>query len=77
MNLLGFGKEKLSIVKDPFNKSSIEYISVVFRKKLFGGEWEAHGSVEFKNGQTEGIQKFKAESFDEVVLQMKEFINNL
>lgn len=78
MNLFGFGKEKLpSIIKDPFNKLSITQISIRYRDFCGDGKWKATGEVDFKNGNTSGEQSFEGETFDEVVMQIKVFIESL
>lgn len=79
MELLKFlGKEKLpSIINDPFNKTSITKINVTYEDFWGRGEWKAHGYVYFKNGNTSGDQRFEAETFDEVVIQIKAFIETL
>jgi hypothetical protein len=40
-------------------------------------KWTARGTVEFKNGLTSGKQTFEAETFDEVVIQIKNFLKEL
>ncbi len=71
------GETKLSTnFKNPFNKNSIESISVSFRKRMFDLGWIAEGSVRFKNGKTEGRQDFEGDSFDEVTQKIKYFIEN-
>ena len=79
MNLLGFGKEKLpSEIKNPFGKEQVERISVTFWKTPFPPRlWEAYGSVDFLNGNTKAEQKFKGETFDEVVVKIKAMLENL
>ncbi len=39
--------------------------------------WAISGSVTFKNGDTEGKQRFEAPTWDEVELQIKNFIGTL
>lgn len=71
------GNQKLpSIIKDPFEKNSIEGVSVRLFKG-WNGEWRASGNVNFKNGNTEGTQNFKAQTFDEVVVQIKSLLQEL
>ena len=70
------GTEKMpSIVKDPFKKTSIVRIWVTYR--VFMGDWSAHGTVEFVNGNTKGEQTFDAPDFDGVVIQVKAFLDSL
>jgi hypothetical protein len=79
MKFLGFGQERLpSVIKDPFSKNQVERISVTFwRSPFMPRDWEAYGSVEFKNGETTGEQKFKGQTFDEVVVKIKAMLETL
>ena len=73
-----FGKTKLpSLINDPFNKTSIENITVRYSKSIFSDTWSATGYVYFKNNDTKGEQKFEGETFDEVVIKIKQFIDKL
>jgi len=70
------GKEKMpSILKNPFNKNSVKRIYVSFSE--YSNRWSANGSVEFQNGNTTGEQKFTGQTFDDVVIQIKEFVKEL
>lgn len=72
------GKESLpSDFNNPFNKQNIESIYVSFRRGILSGKWNAYGSIEFKNGNTSGEQKFEGETFDEVVVKIKAFLGEL
>jgi len=72
------GSTKLpSILKDPFCKSSITGIQVTFQDFWNDGKWKATGWVKFKNDNTSGCQDFQANTFDEVVLGIKSFIETL
>jgi len=73
------GKEKMpSVLNNPFLRDRIKSIRVNFIQNVFDeNDWSAYGSVEFKNGNTSGEQKFKGATFDEVVLQIKSFFNEL
>lgn len=81
MNLLGFGNNKnstsLSVIKDPFVKTKIKSIVIRYRDFWNRDEWQASGTVEFKNGSTSGSQDFTGETFDDVVMQVKAMIDNL
>lgn len=69
------GNEKLpSVLNDPFKKSSVTSIVVRYEDYWSRGNWEARGTVYFKNGDTKGEQKFIAPTFDEVVSKIKQFI---
>ncbi len=77
MNLLGFGNTKIGIIEDPFSKSCITNINIFYSKSPLFKEWSARASVKFAKGNTIGEQKFEEKTFDEVVIKIKEFINNL
>lgn len=74
---------KLSIVTDPFKSDKIVAISLDYSKSLFEKCWEWRGTIKFKNGNTEGSQKFKVadssayNSFEKITQQMQTFINSL
>ena len=79
MDIKGFGdgNSKLpSVIKDPFSKNKIKSISVTYQDFWSNGKWEATGRVQFKNGNTEGEQKFEGTSFDDVVMQIKAMLDN-
>ena len=73
-NLGKIGENKLSgTIAQPFTKDTIESISVHYTKR-YNGEWYAYGTVEFKNKNTKGEQRFDGTHFDEVVAQIKQFL---
>jgi hypothetical protein len=63
---------------NPFSRKSIVslYVSVDMINRRGKDVWIARGVVDFKEGNTSGRQSFQGDSFDEVVLQIKNFINN-
>lgn len=71
--------EKLpSVISDPFKKNKVTKILVVCNESfLTEGKWSAWGSVTFKNGKTEGEQKFDGATFDDVVIQIKAMLETL
>jgi hypothetical protein len=72
-----FGETRLNgAFKNPFNKQSIVSVSVTTRERLFDLGWISEGTIKFKNGNTEGKQEFIGESFDDVVGQIKTFLNH-
>lgn len=74
--LNGIGNEQmLSILKDPFKKACVTEVWVAARD--LSDRPKFLGWVEFKNGNTTGKQDFKGESFDDVVRQIKLFIQDL
>lgn len=70
-------KESLSILKNPFTTKSIIQYSTFACYYERDNTWSHSGRVKFKNGMTEGEQKFEAESFGLLVKQMEEFIKSL
>lgn len=76
MNILG-NVNMPSCLSDPFKKKNITSIMVTYTPHIFTGEWQATGYVDFTNGNTKGQQKFKANTFDEVVLLIKNFIEQI
>ena len=78
MNIKKFlGNEKLpTIIKDPFKKNCVKQIYVYYSHSWIGDKWEASGSVQFTNGNTKGEQLFSGDTFDEVVMKIKNFIDN-
>jgi hypothetical protein len=78
MNIENIGNEKLpSIICDPFCKVKVEAIRVHYTKSSFSGKWSCSGTVEFKNNNTSGEQRFEGATFDEVVLKIKAMLDNL
>lgn len=63
-------------LNDPFYKDKIVAINV-FEGIDFVGNWGATGYVRFKHKDTEGRQEFYGRNFDDVVIQIKMFLNNL
>lgn len=74
-DIASIGCEKISLVKDPFNKESI--MSIYVRSSNSFGRIRHHGNVEFQNGGTKGEQSFNGDSFDSVVIQIRNFIDTL
>ena len=62
---------------DPFLKSKITAINVYVSNENPHGVWFASGYLRFNNGNTSGQQYFDGKSFDEIILQMKVFLNNM
>ena len=77
-NILNYTSSSIpSIINDPFSKSKIIAINMHMSKKVFNDGFYFVGSVEFKNGNTEGKQKFEKESFDDLYLSISEFVKSL
>ena len=73
------GNNKLpSIIVDPFKKNKVTRVSV-YSSPGWGkhDDWQSNGVVEFTNGDTKGEQRFQAKTFDEVVLLIKNMLENL
>ncbi len=78
MNLLGKGTEGLSIINDPFLKKKITSVSVrAFNSSFDENQWWFKGSVKFKNAGTSGEQEFEGKDFDDVLIQVKRFLDSL
>ena len=72
-----FGKTQPSVVKNPFGAKCIETINMRCYRHLFGYGFEFRGYVEFKNGETEGTQKFTASNLGELYTKIAEFCKSL
>lgn len=72
-----FGDTLPTLVKDPFKGDYIEGIHMHANKQLIGGGFRFSGSVEFKNGNTGGEQKFKANSLGELYTDIMNFCLSL
>lgn len=66
-----------SIIKDPFNKDGFDGLSIYVSRKWFSDEWDATGTINFKNGNTNGEQKFKNQTLDGLLIEMKQFLDSL
>lgn len=76
MKLLN-GENKPSLLNNPFNESCVKNIFFHVRKSQLTNEFQSTASVEFQNGNTGGEQKFKAETFADLVKQVEDFIKTL
>jgi hypothetical protein len=78
MNLLGNGKQGLSIINDPFLKGKITRVDVrAFNSSFDETQWWFKGTVKFKNKGTSGEQEFDGKDFDDVLIQVKRFLDSL
>lgn len=65
------------ILEDPFARESITSISVHYTRRSYGDKsWYGWGTVDFKRGNTSGQVEFRGDTFDEVAIQVKNFIEN-
>lgn len=65
-----------SVLNDPFNKNCMVGLST-YCSTDYRGQWSYTGRVTFKNGDTEGEQKFKAESLNALLVKMQAFVETL
>ena len=65
-------ENKLSDFKDPFKSDLITRVFFSWNKG-----YSARASVQFTNGNTEGEQNFKADTFEEVYSQVQSFIKEM
>lgn len=71
--------KKISVIKDPFNKRSIESIMIHFSKDYFNKEigfWKA--TVDFKNGNTSGSQSTnRCKDWDTMLAELYQIYESL
>lgn len=72
-----FGNTLPTLVKDPFKGECINAIHMHVTKQIIGNGYRISGSVEFKNGNTEGTQNFRANSLGELYTQIQNFCLSL
>lgn len=65
-----------SVLNDPFKKNCMVGLST-WCSVGFSGAWSYSGRVQFKNGDTEGEQKFKGESLNALLIKMQAFVETL
>lgn len=65
-----------SVLTDPFSKNCMVGLST-YCSVGYMGQWSYNGNVKFKNGDTEGEQKFKAESLNALLVKMQAFVETL
>jgi len=64
-------------ISDPFARDSITDIDVHYVRRTYGAkDWYAWGTVAFKKNNTTGEVRFDGKTFDEVAIQIKNFIEN-
>lgn len=72
-----FGDTLPTLVKDPFKGGCIKAIHMHVLKNSFGEGFDISGSVEFKNDNTEGTQRFKANTLGELYTKIQNFCLSL
>lgn len=65
-----------SIVKNPFNKTSIKSINLTTNKGIFGNIYY-NAYISFENGNTRGEQKFECTDLADAFIKAKEFCEQL
>jgi len=78
LNLLN--AKPLSILKDPFRKSCVTNVRIVMNRRGLYDEGEPywHASVDFRNGNTKGEQKFADRAtFQEITSDVEAFLKTL
>ena len=70
-------QQQLSILKDPFKVDKIQSVAIHISTSINGHKY-CWGYVEFKNGNTEGKQKFEnRDDFNALVKEIQAFIQTL
>lgn len=72
-----FGRSNIDVIKDPFNKESITGVHIEMEKNFFSGDFDFTGRVYFRNGQTQGLQRFEGDNLGDVFIKVKNFCVNL
>ena len=72
-----FGESLPTLVKDPFKGECINAIHMHAHKSILNGGFNFTGHVEFKNGNTEGTQNFKADNLGELYVKIQNFCMTL
>lgn len=70
-------REYVSTLVDPFQKESIESITMWIRKGFLDRSVTFSADVKFKRGSTEGRHEIKADDFASLVKQVDDFIKHL
>lgn len=65
-----------SVLKDPFSQNCIVGLST-YCSVNYNGAWSYNGTVKFKNGDTEGEQRFKGDSLGSLLTKMQAFVETL
>lgn len=67
----------LDIIKNPFNKDSLDGIQIYMARNIFTRDFYFKGVVEFRNGNTQGKQTFEGENLVDVFVKVRDFCMNL
>ena len=69
-------QEGLQDFNNPFLKEKVTLIMITcFPQNKYNSNWNS--SIEFKEGNTEGTQKFENKNLSDLLEQMKNFVDNL
>lgn len=78
LDLNTINKDTVSIIKDPFNKECIDSIFIAISTNHFTKEKYCWATVDFKNGKTEGKQKFGNHTdFKVLITELQAFMDSL
>lgn len=67
--------EYVSIIKDPFGSEFVESLRINCSKDIFTKVWHYRGVIEFKNGNTEGTQRFEEKDLTTLLKKMQIFVD--
>jgi len=77
MSLQNFFSGSSKLEQGLFVKKNVRRIEVKVEDFWGRGTFKARGSVEFEKDNTSAYQKFEGKTFDDVVIQIKGFLENL
>jgi len=78
MDITHHTNKQVSIINDPFKKDCINEINISMDLSLFHPHSRRfRGYVKFKNGQTEGTQRFTGDDLADVFMKVKAFVETL
>jgi len=63
--------------KNPFGFEFIYQVRIWTSTHIFSKETTWNACIEFKNGFTEGQQKFENKDFKQIIVEMENFMNKL
>lgn len=76
-SLLGNTNSLPDNLKNPFDPTKVDTISIYMGKSLFNDKFYFTGTVKFKNGHTSGEQRFDGGDIMDVVRQIYKFLEQL
>lgn len=66
-----------STLNNPFDSKKVKGIHIHCTESIFRRTWDISGSIEFKNGDTEGVQRFEGKDIMDVVTKIYKFLEQL